>query len=82
MRKDVATGPAYQKANAAMPVLSKVVEVTKYRPAYAEYPRISNEIQVAMEAVMNGQATPEAAAKAYDQAVQGVVGADNTVTMP
>jgi len=82
VRKDVAATPEYQKANAQTPVFSEVVKATKYRPAYAEYPRISNAIQVAMEAVMTGQASPEEAAKTYDEAVKQVVGPENTVQMP
>jgi multiple sugar transport system substrate-binding protein len=82
VRKDVAADPSYQKANAKTPVFSEVVKVTKYRPAYAEYPRISNEIQVAMESVMAGQASPQDAARQYDDAVKGIVGDGGTVRMP
>jgi len=81
VRKDVASDPAYQKVNAKAPVFSQVVAVTKYRPAYAEYPRISNEIEVAMESVMTGQASPQDAAKTYDDAVKGIVGDSGTVRM-
>jgi len=51
-------------------VFTDVVKVTQYRPAYPEYPQISNQIQVAMEAVMTGQQTPEQAQKVYDEAVK------------
>jgi len=33
---------------------------------------------VAMEAVMTGQQSPEDAAAAYDEALTGIVGEDNT----
>jgi multiple sugar transport system substrate-binding protein len=80
VRTDVAEDPAYTKANSKYPVFTDVVSVTKYRPAYPEYPKISNQIQVAMEAVMTGQQSPEAAQKTYDEAVKGIVGDDKTTT--
>ena len=80
VRKDVAQDAAYKEANSRTPVFSEVVSVTKYRPAYPEYPQVSNQIQVAMESVMTGQSSPEDAAKAYDEAVKGIVGDDNTTT--
>ena len=57
-----------------------MVGFTQYRPAYPEYPKISNQIQVAMESVMTGQQSPEEAQKSYDDAVKGIVGADKTTT--
>lgn len=80
VRSDVAEDATYKKANAKYPVFTDVVSVTKYRPAFPEYPKVSNQIQVAMEAVMTGQATPEEAQKAYDEAVKGIVGNDKTTT--
>jgi multiple sugar transport system substrate-binding protein len=80
VRDDVAKEPSYTEANSKYPVFTEVVDVTKYRPAYPEYPKISNQIQVACEAVMTGQQTPEQAAKAYDDAVKGIVGDDQTTT--
>ncbi|RKS80465.1 multiple sugar transport system substrate-binding protein [Motilibacter peucedani] len=80
VRKDVAADASYTAANSKAPVFSEVVAVTKYRPAYPEYPQISNQIQVAMESVMTGQSSPEDAAKAYDESVKGIVGDDGTTT--
>ena len=80
VRKDVATDPTYLEANSKTPVFTDVVKVTQYRPAYPEYPQISNQIQVAMESVMTGQQTPEQAQQAYDKAVKGIVGPDKTTT--
>ena len=54
------------------------MDVTNFRPATSDYPQVSNEIMVAMEAVMTGQQTPEEAAAAYDEAVVGIVGDENT----
>lgn len=80
VRGDVAKDATYTAANAKYPVFTDVVSVTKYRPAYPEYPKISNQIQVAAEAVMTGQETPEQAQKSYDEAVKGIVGDDKTTT--
>ena len=52
--------------------------MTKFRPATPDYPKISNGIQVAMESVMTGQATPAQAAKTYDDTVIGIVGKGKT----
>jgi multiple sugar transport system substrate-binding protein len=78
VRTDVAKDPAYVKTTDKIGPLSEVVAQTQYRPAYAEYPRISNEIQVAAESVMTGQ-SPERAAQAYDRAVKRIVGDEKTV---
>jgi multiple sugar transport system substrate-binding protein len=80
VRNDVSKAPTYQKANAQAPLFTDVVSVTQYRPAYPEYPKISNQIQVAMESVMTGQQSPQDAQKAYDDAVKGIVGSDKTTT--
>ena len=79
VRGDVAKAASYQKANSETPVFTDVVSVTQYRPAYPEYPKISNQIQVAAESVMTGQQSPEQAQKAYDEAVKGIVGPDRTI---
>ena len=80
VRSDVAEDATYKEANAKYPVFTDLVSVTKYRPAYPEYPQISNQIQVATEAVMTGQQSPEQAQKAYDEAVKGIVGDNRTTT--
>jgi len=81
VRKDVASDPAYTGSNPTLEFFSSLVPVTQYRPQNTDYPRVSNEIQVAMEAVVTGQATPSAAADAYDEAVKGIVGEDKTATL-
>ncbi len=80
VREDVSKAPTYQEANSKAPLFTDVVSVTQYRPAYPEYPKISNQIQVAMESVMTGQQSPQEAQKAYDDAVKGIVGPDKTTT--
>jgi multiple sugar transport system substrate-binding protein len=76
----VSKAPSYQKANSQTPIFTEVVGVTQYRPAYPEYPKISNQIQVAMESVMSGQQSPADAQKAYDDAVKSIVGPDKTTS--
>ncbi|GAA0324784.1 extracellular solute-binding protein [Kineococcus aurantiacus] len=81
VRKDVAADPTYTGSNPTLEFFSSLVPVTQYRPQNTDYPRVSNEIQVAMEAVVTGQASPDEAAKAYDEAVKGIVGEDKTATL-
>lgn len=78
VREDVANDPSYVEANPTFEFFSSLVEVTNFRPATSDYAKISNEITIAMEAVMTGQQTPEEAAAAYDEAVIGIVGEQNT----
>lgn len=80
VRSDVSEDPEYQGANPSFGFFSDLVQYTNFRPATSDYPQISNEITVAMEAVMTGQQTPEDAAAAYDEAVIGIVGDDATTS--
>ena len=76
-RDDVAANPEYVSFNPSFEFFSSLVPVTNFRPATPDYAQISNNIQVAAESVITGQATPEQAAETYDQAVTRVVGDDN-----
>ncbi|HEU4947336.1 MAG TPA: extracellular solute-binding protein [Kribbella sp.] len=80
VRKDVAADAGYQTSSKSTQFFTDLVEVTVYRPALPEYPKVSNEIITAMEAVMTKQSSPEEAAKNYDEAVEGIVGKDKTTT--
>ncbi|WP_184079899.1 extracellular solute-binding protein [Nocardiopsis mwathae] len=77
VRVDVAESAEYLQVNPIAEEAAALVEVTHFRPAYSEYPRISLAIQEAMEAVMLGDATPGQAARAYDDRVEHLVGSDN-----
>ncbi|UZX05487.1 extracellular solute-binding protein [Arthrobacter sp. CDRTa11] len=79
VRKDVAADSGYQAANPFVKDVSELVSVTRYRPATADYPRISAAVQEATEAVITGARSPEQAAADYDTAVKGIVGEDKTV---
>lgn len=74
VRPDVASDPTYTAANPTNPFFAGLVSITTYRPAYAVYPRISNEIQVATESVITGTADPAAAAKTFDDQVKSIAG--------
>ncbi|MFF1822037.1 extracellular solute-binding protein [Kribbella sp. NPDC058245] len=80
VRKDVAEDASYKSSSEATKFFTDLVSVTVYRPAYAEYPKVSNEIITAMEAVMTGQSSVDDAAKNYDEAVEGIVGKDKTTS--
>lgn len=76
VRTDVAEDPTYLDANPFVADVTKLVDFTHYRPATADYPKISAEIQAATEAVITGQQSVDEAAAAYDKAVEGIVGAE------
>ncbi len=80
MRKDVAEDPEYTAYNPSFAFFSELVDVTHFRPATPDYSQISSNIQVAAEAMATQQQSPEDAAAAYDAAVVGIVGEDNTTT--
>ena len=79
VREDVASDASYQAANPFVKDVSELVSVTHYRPATADYPRISAAVQEATEAVITGAKSAEQAAADYDTAVAGIVGGDKTV---
>ena len=80
VRTDVAKDPTYVKANPTNAFFSELVADTIYRPAYAEYAKISLLIQQATEKVITNEASPEEAAAAYDKGVTGIVSADKVMT--
>ncbi|WP_405146149.1 extracellular solute-binding protein [Sphaerisporangium sp. NBC_01403] len=79
-RKDVAADPTYTADNPAVKFWTDLASVTHYRPAYEVYPKVSAEVQKAMEAMTTGSKAPDAAAKDYADALPGVVGGPDKVT--
>ncbi|MBR8742381.1 extracellular solute-binding protein [Nocardiopsis sp. MG754419] len=77
VRTDVAEDPAFLEESPMAERFAELVDVTGFRPAYSEYPRVSLAIQEAMEAVMLGEATPEEAAELYALELESIVGPDN-----
>ncbi|SEJ69721.1 carbohydrate ABC transporter substrate-binding protein, CUT1 family (TC 3.A.1.1.-) [Arthrobacter sp. yr096] len=79
VRTDVASEADYLAANPFVKDVSDLVAVTHYRPATADYPRISTAVQVATEAVITGKQSPEDAAAEYDATVRKLVGEDKVL---
>jgi len=79
-RADVAADATYISSNPSLKFFTDLVSVTHFRPAYADYPHVSDAIQVAMEAVMTGQMSPQQAAAAYADQLKSAVGADKVTS--
>ncbi|MER5898298.1 extracellular solute-binding protein [Streptomyces sp. NPDC001876] len=79
VRKDVSADPKYIAGNPAVEFWTGLAKVSHYRPAYEAYPKVSTQIQEAMEAVTLGSKSPEEAAEQYAEGVERAVGADNVV---
>ncbi|MEU6521082.1 extracellular solute-binding protein [Streptomyces sp. NPDC046978] len=77
VRKDVASDPAYVKAQPGIKFFTDLVSSTHYRPAYPAYPKVSTAIQEAMEGVTTGDASVDKAASDYDDALKAAT--DNQV---
>lgn len=81
-RADVAATPSYKAANASVSTFSSFVPFTHFRPAFSDYPKLSNEIQLITGQVMTGQATPAQGAASYNKYLVGVVGKSATEAAP
>jgi len=80
VRTDVREDPKFKnQENSSAEFFSSLIDYTNFRPANENYPRVSAEIQKAMESVMTGSATPVQAAKKYDAAVESIVGSENVI---
>jgi multiple sugar transport system substrate-binding protein len=79
-RTDVAADPKYLSTNPTTGFFTNLVKVTHFRPAYTVYPQISDQIQVAMESVMTGQASPSSAMSTLAQQVNGIAGSSNVAS--
>ncbi|SEG90527.1 multiple sugar transport system substrate-binding protein [Nonomuraea solani] len=78
-RKDVAADPAYSADNPSVKFFTDLAAVTHYRPAFEVYPKVSAQVQEAMEAVTTGARSPEEATAAYAKALPAVVGGADKV---
>lgn len=74
-RKDVAAAPSYASAP-FNPFFTSLLAVAQFRPNVPAYPRISHQIDVAMEKVMLGM-PPTKAMAAYARAVTKIVGRES-----
>jgi len=78
VRKDEVQVPIYKK----MPLsdfATSLLSFTQFRPGFPAYPKISNQIDLAMENVMSGMSVSNAAS-AFQSAVTGIVGPANVET--
>jgi len=74
-RKDIVDVDAY-KSLPGNDFFTSLVAFTQFRPGFPAYPKISVQIDSAMQHVMSGQSSADAMA-AYAQAVEGIAGADS-----
>jgi multiple sugar transport system substrate-binding protein len=74
-RQDIVDVPAYHNAP-LNPFFTSLVAFTQFRPGFPAYPKISLQIDNAMQHVMSGQSSPDAMS-AYSQAVTGIAGASS-----
>ncbi|MEU6103500.1 extracellular solute-binding protein [Streptomyces flaveolus] len=70
VREDVASDPAYVRAQPGIKFFTDLVAHTHYRPAYPAYPKVSVAVQEAMEGVTTGDLSVEEAARGYDEALK------------
>lgn len=78
VREDVAKDPQYLKSMPGIEFFTGLVEISHYRPALPVYPQVSTAITESMEQVTTGDASPEEAARSYDEQVESIT--DGAVT--
>jgi len=76
VRKDELNYQIYSNSFLSNKIFSEAMQYTNYRPAFTPYPKISYQIDLAMETVMLGQPV-ESAMSSYADAVTGIVGSQN-----
>jgi len=81
-RSDISGDSAYTAANPSSAIFSSFVPFTHFRPAFANYPKLSDEIQLITGQIMTGQITPAAGVAAYNKYLVSVVGKSNTEPAP
>jgi multiple sugar transport system substrate-binding protein len=79
-RKDIVNLPVY-KNQPGNTFFTSLVAFTQFRPAFPAYPKISTQIDSAMQKVMQGQSVSSAMA-AYAQSVTSIAGSSNVETSP
>lgn len=65
-----------------MAIAEQVLPYQSFRPGDANYPRVSEQIQIATERILLGEATAEEAMTQFAAAVEEIVGADNVKRLP
>ncbi len=74
-RQDIAQLSAYS-SQPNYPFFTSLVGFTQFRPGFPAYPKISVQIDSAMQHVMSGQSSNDALSS-YSQSVEGIVGPTN-----
>ncbi len=74
-RQDIVNVSAYHNAPLS-PFFTSLVAFTQFRPGFPAYPKISLQIDSAMQQVMSGQASSQAMSS-FAQSVTGIAGASN-----
>lgn len=65
-----------------MAIAEQVLPYQSFRPGNPDYPRVSEQIQIATERILLGEATAAEAMALFAEAVEGIVGADNVKRLP
>ncbi len=60
----------------------EVLPYQSFRPAHPDYPRVSEQIQIATERIMLGEATAEEAMALFAAEVEDIVGSENVKRLP
>ncbi|MCQ1953731.1 extracellular solute-binding protein [Arthrobacter sp. zg-Y238] len=79
VRNDVAETSEYQDMNPFAGEVTEVLEVSRYRPATADFAEIDTAVLTATQEVVAGGKSPEEAAADYDEALKRIVGEDNVI---
>ena len=79
-RQDIVNVADY-KNQPGNPFFTSLVAFTQFRPGFPAYPKISTQIDSAMQKVMQGQSASDAMS-AYAQSVTSIAGAGNVETHP
>jgi multiple sugar transport system substrate-binding protein len=79
-RQDIVNVPEYKNLPGNT-FFTSLVAFTQFRPGFPAYPKISTQIDSAMQKVMQGQSA-ESAMSAYSQAVTSIAGPSNVETHP
>ncbi len=74
-RQDIVNVPAYQNAPLSS-FYTSLVAFSQFRPAFTAYPKISLQIDNAMQQVMSGQ-SPSDVVSSFSQAVSTIAGSSN-----
>jgi multiple sugar transport system substrate-binding protein len=79
-RKDAVNVSSYKNLPGNT-LFTSMVSFSQFRPAFPAYPKISTQIDAAMQQVMQGQ-SPGSAMSTYAQSVTNIAGAGNTERRP